>query len=408
MSDINTGLVQFQELPAIMENAPQALLKNTNLNKMALAKGQTLLDTIEAEGISPELDVECNKFLGNCSEGMKRMNERRSPITKMLTAVQKEFTKLENELDKDKVDTIPYKIQQHRNELARQEEAKRRKALEEENQKRFAANEAIEIKASVELKVRERYNQALIASKQKFIDLFNTFESVDQEKDIKAQIEAMPLTYPRDKFELISVPVTAIYVKPDALAALVYDSKMSLYDELNANFRENMESHKSHLLEQIPARKQEIAEMEKASKAEKKRLQEAQELRQREEQIKLDREEQQRKEQAIKDAQATKEVGAAQVLFEQEIATASIMSEQTQAVKHSYVIEVKTHVGWMQLLNLWFTEFGSKTPLDKFPTKKLESIKSDCEKLAFNGGKRLDDSAHIEYLSDVKALTKRS
>ncbi len=403
-----TGLVQFQELPAIAANAPAILEKNTKRLQHVKNKGQELLDIIEAEDITPEIDQACNEYLIGVATLKKMANELRSPLTQMLTAVSKEFTSIENDMDVKTPGTIPYKIQEHRNELARQEEIKRRKALEEEKSKRQAAEEAIDIKARVELKVREKYNTNLIAAKQKYIDLFNTFETVDQEAAIKVEIDKMPLSYPRDKFELIPVPITAIYVKAEDLAALIYSTKMAMYDELNANFKENMEAHKHHLIDQIPARKQEILEIAKAGAAEKKRLEQAALLRQKEEQVKLEREESDRQAQAIKDAETTKQVGEAQLSFETDVATAAINSETTQAVKHSYVIEVKTMTGWMLVANLWFKEIGPKVSMDKMPQKKWESMKKDLEVLAFNGGPRLDDSAHIEYFNDVKAVTKKT
>jgi len=78
-----TGLVQFQELPAIAANAPQILKKNTELLDRALAKGQTLIDTIEGGDMSPELDDECNRYLAQCAKALSIMNEGRAPITKM-------------------------------------------------------------------------------------------------------------------------------------------------------------------------------------------------------------------------------------------------------------------------------------------------------------------------------------
>lgn len=407
MSETTTGLVQFQELPAIAANAPAILEKNTKRLQHVINKGQELLDTIEAEGMTPELDAACNEYLVGVAKLKVMANELRSPLTKMLTAVSKEFTTIENGMDKDNASTIPYQIQQHRNELARAEEAKRRKALEEEKNKRQAAEEAIDIKVRVELKVRERYNTALIAAKQKYIDIFNEFNAVDQEADIKAQIDIMPTSYPRDKFELISVPITAIYISIDDLAGIIYSAKMALYDELNANFRENMEGHRHHLLDQIPARKQEILEIAKAGKAEAKRLADAAALRQREEQLRLEKEEQQRQSDALKAAETAKQVGEAQLAFNTDIKIAEIMSEQTQAVKHSYEIKVLTMTGWMQIANLWFKQFGSKTSVDKMMTKKFESMKKDLEVLAFNGGERLADSGHLIYESDVKAVTKK-
>ncbi len=408
MSDENTGLVQFQELPAIAANAPAILEKNTKLLSIAIDKGQTLLDTIEGAGeITPEIDEDCNKFMANCATALKTMNERRSPITQMLTAVAKEFTRLENDLDKDKAGTIPFKIQAHRNELARKQLIKQQEEANKLKQQRLAAEEKIDVVARVQLKVRERYNEALIASKRKFNEVFNEM-TLDNIEETKAAIKAMPLAYPRDKFELIQCAVTAVYIPTEELAGIMFDAKVALYDELNANFRENMEALQMHLTDQIPARKQELVEIGKAGKAEQKRLADAAILRQKEEALRLEREESDRQAQALRASQETKEVGEATLNFEQDIAKAEIMGSATQVVKQSYVIEVKSATGWMMVVNLWFQNFGGKTSQDKFPGKKLESMKKDCELLAFNGGPRLDDSPHLEYLLDVKAKTTKS
>jgi hypothetical protein len=408
MSEENTGLVQFQELPAIAANAPAILEKNTSLLAKAIDKGQTLLDTIEGEGeMTPEIDEDCNKYMANCAAAVKIMNDKRKPITQMLTAVAKEFTRLENALDKDTPGTIPFKIQAHRNELARKEEAKRQEKIRAEERKRKASEEAIQIKAMVESKVRERYNQALIGAKQKYIDIFNTFDDVAKEADIKTQISTMPTFYPRDKFELISVAITPMYVAAEELAPLIYDTKMSFYDELNADFKVNMENHKHHLLEQLPARKQELVEMAKAGKAEKKRLQEAADERERQEKARLQQEEHELSLKASRSVEHNIQVGQAESLFDNEIATAEIMQETTQAVKQFYVIKVMTSSGWMQIANLWFKLFGAKTTLDKIGKKSLEAMKKDLETVAYNNGEKIADSGHLVYELDVKAITKK-
>jgi hypothetical protein len=408
MSDTNQSLVQFQELPAIVSSAPEVLEKNTKLLNMAIGRGTGLLDTIDGDGMNPEIDAECNKFLATCSEAVKRMNERRSPITKMLTAVQKEFTRLENDLDVTKAGTIPYKIQQHRDNLAREQEAIRRKKLEEEKQKQFAAEETIRVKAMVETRVRERFNANLMAAKQKAIDIFNGFNDVKQESEIREALNAIPVTYPRDKFELIDTKVTAIYIKPEELAVLIFTTKMSFYDELNADYNSTMSAHKMNLIDQIPARKQEIKDIAAAGKAEKERLEKEAKRRQEEEATRLQREELERQQAAAKAVEHNIHAGQAQVLFDQDIAKAEIVGEATQAVKEFYIIEVKTAQGWMMVINLWFKYYGGKTAVEKIGTKKPESMKKDLETLAFNGGERLADSSHLEYVSDVKALTKKS
>jgi hypothetical protein len=405
----NTSLMQFNELPAIAADAPTVLAKNTDWMNKGIAKGQGLLDTIEAEGMSPDLDEACNEYLAQVAGARTKMNERRSPITKMLTAISKEFTRLENALDKADSSTIPYKIQAARNELARTIALEQQRKQQELRNKQLADQERIDLKIKVQLRVREKYNEILFNFKKEYNEVFNTM-NLENIEVVKAELTKIPVHYPELKFKEITCAVTSVYLKPDQLEMLVYNARAELYMECAADFKKNMEELQHYLLDQVPARKTELEEIESAKKADKKKadqLQKDAELRQQEETLRLAKENQQKEQMAVASANTATLVGNAQLEFDKEVGTAEILSGQTQSVKHSYVIKVMSRQGWMQIVNMWFTHCAMNVPHDKFGAKKLESMKADLEKLAFAGGARLEDSGHLVYERDVKALTKK-
>lgn len=401
--------MQFNELPTIAADAPAILTKNINLMNKGIQKGQGLLDTIEAEGMSPELDEACNEYLSQVAGAKTKMNERRSPITKILTAIQGEFTRLENSLDKSKEGTIPYKIQAARNELARTVALEQQRKQRELQNKQLADQERIGLKIRVQLRVREKYNEILFTLKKKYNEIFNTL-NLDNVAEAKDMIAKMPTDYPELKFKEISCAVTSVYLTPDQLEMLVYNSRAELYLECAADFKKNMEELQHYLIDQIPARKTELEEIEIAEKADKKKAEQLQkdaELRQQEETLRLAKENQQKEQMAVASANTATLVGNAELEFDKELGTAEILSDQTQTVKHSYVIKVMSRQGWMQIVNMWFTHCAMNVAHDKFGAKKLESMKADLEKLAFAGGPRLEDSGHLVYEQDIKAVTKK-
>jgi len=406
----STELAQFNELPAIAANAPAILAKNTNFVNRGITKGQGLLDTIESIGggaqMDPDLDEACNTYLLEVKKAIEIMNAGRSPITKMLTAISKEFTRLENALDKAAAGTVPYKIQEARNELARAVAAEQRRKEQELLNKQKADKEKIDIVAAVELKVRTRFNEILFTGKKMFNDIFNGM-TLDTVTDVTDRINNIPDIYHQSKFNEINAGVTAIYVPATELASLIYDTRSKLYPECSKAFTEEMTALRHGLLDMIPARIAELKEIAAAGKKEKERLQKEAELRQRQAEIDMEAENQRKANEALMAEQQTKDIGAAQINFEKDVAQADIFSSGTQAVKKSYILQVFSAVGWQTVAALWFKHFAKATTLEKLEKKTLGAMKADIEKLAFNGGEMLAPSPHYEYQEDVKAVTKR-
>lgn len=406
----STEIAQFNELPAIAASAPAILAKNTKFVNSGIAKGQGLLDTIESMGggaqMDPDLDEACNTYLLEVKKAVDIMNTGRSPITKMLTAIAKEFTRLENQLDKASAGTVPFKIQEARNELARAVAAEQRRKEQELLNKQKADKEKIDVVAAVELKVRTRFNEILFTGKKMFNDIFNgmTLYTVD---DVTDRIKKIPDIYHQSKFNEINAGVTAIYIPATELASLIYETRCNLYPECSKAFTEEMTALRHNLLDMIPARVAELKEIAAADKKEADRLQKEADIRKREQELELEKENQRKAQEAIQAEQQTKDIGTAQIEFEKDVAQADIFSSGTQEVKKSYVLTIHSLIGVQMAMALWFKHFAKSITLDKLMKKTPSSMIADLEKLAFNGGEMLAPSQHYEYEEDVKAVTKR-
>lgn len=409
MSENNTALIQFQELPVIAANAPAIYENNVRYLKLMREKGQGLLDTIEAEGMNPELDAECNKFLITCKQVKEKANTARAPITRMFDAFASEFTAIENQMEVKKADTIPAKIQEYRNQMARDVASEQQRKANELRTQQLASQERIDITAKIQLRIRERFNEILFAGKKKFNDLFNTM-TLDNIFDVTDAIKAIPADYDLVKFNSIACPVTAIYIKTDDLAELVRVTRAELYPECAAEFKKEMEALQQYLTDQIPSRMaelDEIAEMEEKNKVEADRLKREAQIRQDEAALQLKKDNALREQESVAKVNTQVLVGQADLSFKNDVAQAEIFSDQVQSVKHSYVIKVMTKAGWQQIAALWFKAIASKVPQENMEKKTLGMMKKDLEVLALNGGERLADSGHLVYEQDVKALTKK-
>ena len=97
----NNSLIKVEEFNQIMQSAPATLQRNQTSVSTCNQAGQTLLDTIEAEGgiSSDELDAKVSEYLAKTKITIENMNKRRKPLTQLLATVSKSFTSLESAID---------------------------------------------------------------------------------------------------------------------------------------------------------------------------------------------------------------------------------------------------------------------------------------------------------------------
>lgn len=400
----NKEVIKFEEISSTLMSAENVLISNRTLFEKAESKAKTLLDTIEAEGMSDEMDAEVNDWQNKAKTALSINNERRSPITQLLSRISKEFTSLENPLDPQKPDSYFSKLQLHRNKFAKQKEEARKAKEAEILRKQKADAERIQLKAEAESQIRKAYNTKLFSFKSYLSKLVNdsTLETIAENK---AKIEKVSIDYPRDKFNELECFIVSNIIDTVEIERIISTTRINLYDEMSANFRENMEVEKQSSLDLLPSKKKELERIAKAGAEEAERLRKEAENRKKieEQKLQIQQEEQAKADKARLEAE--QQMNNAQTLFD----TASQMAEVAESatkVKKSYIIEVKDVAGWGAIFMFYFEKIGMKLDVETFGKKSLNQMKKDVEKIA-NTTSEMIEHASVEYVEDVKAVVTK-
>ena len=106
-----------------MENLQSALNLSVATNAELKKRGEDLLKNVNgaAKSEKKEFAVDLSEFVQDCKDEVARMRSSRKPITNRLTALLKNFTSLENEIDPLKPGSIGDICQNCLRELLRQE-----------------------------------------------------------------------------------------------------------------------------------------------------------------------------------------------------------------------------------------------------------------------------------------------
>lgn len=397
------GLIKFEEVSSTLMQAGDILAKNTKLSLSAQSAAQSLLDTAEAEGMSQELDKRMNDWQVKAKEALKKNNDRRTPITQLLTRISKEFTALENPLDSSKPDSLFSKLQQHRNAYAAAKERERKAKEAEILRKQNIEQERSEVGAEVERQIRAIYSEKLMQFRSGITKILSnmTLENFAEKSE---KIRSIAVDYPRDKFNEITPVVFPKFLDSVEVERIVIASRVKLYEELSANFREIIEADKQAAIDELPSKKKELERLAKASaeEAEKIRKQQAERERLANEKLKLEQEEAEKQAQAKIEAEKT--LNNAQTLFDTAHQIAEINDETK--VKKSYVIEVKDVAGWGAIFMLYFQEVGMSLSVEDLGKKSLNQMKKEAEKIANKSGEMLSHPS-IKYVEDVKAVVTK-
>lgn len=139
------------EVISILQTAPDILARNEASVSACTNAGKTLLDTIEGNGGigTDEIDIAVQEYLAKSKKTVENMNNRRKPLTQMLTAISKRFTTLEGSIDAKSKGTIPYLLQMERNKYAAKKLEEQKRREEEARQRQLAENEKAQYRADI-------------------------------------------------------------------------------------------------------------------------------------------------------------------------------------------------------------------------------------------------------------------
>ncbi|QTE37517.1 hypothetical protein J3L18_00165 [Mucilaginibacter gossypii] len=396
-----TSLIKVEEISITMQNAGGILTANENLLSKCVNAGNAFIDTIEGSSMTDDLDAALNDWQVKAKQALSIMNTRRSPVTQLMDQIKSAFTAIEGKIDPKKADSVYSKIQNIRNDYAKKK-ADDAKAKEQQILKDQAiSKEKIDAKAKAESQIRESYQNKLLEFKTFYTNKLNnaTLETLDA---VVNAIKELKLLYPRDKFNELSVSISPVYLTKEDLAPIIFDTRAALYDELSANFRENMEEHQRHLLNLVASKKGELETIAKADASKKAELEAAAKKRQEDDELRLRQQAESAKQQDQQKVSLQQNIANTNNLFDSAAQLAEVKSD-TGTARQSYKITVLSPAGLGAIFLFWFEKEGQFLNIEDAMKKTGNQMKAFCEKHANKTSEKIDHE-HVIYEDDYKAI----
>lgn len=395
--------IKIEEFTSIIKQAPDILSKNqmsvSNCNKA----GQTLLYTIEGIGeiSNDELDAKVAEYIDKAKITVKKMNERRSPLTQLLTRIAKEFTTLENNIDLKNADSIPSKLQEFRNKYAAKKLAEQR-AREEAERKRLAAeDEKREYRSDLMLSMQKYYSSYF---EDKAVEISNLFAylTLDNFEENSKKIEDFSTEYnATEHFKEFKDTFRFAYLDQAAIMSIKREVVPQLMAEYEKKFREDIQSMKNDLIIRLPSKKKELQRIEELKKQDAEAAARAEAAAKQREAEEERRREEERKKREIEEKTRLEAQAAQNDLFASFNAAAATIQTSIPDAKVTKKIKVNNAKGFLEVYQMWFLGEGVNLSLDELE-KVHKKMLTFCEKKA-NKDNEYIKSAFVEYIDEVKA-----
>lgn len=392
-------LVTSQNIQEVTSGAPAAYEGNKVSHDRCIAFGQTLLEKVRLQGMSDELDKEIAEYIERAKKTVKKMNDTRSPITKLFDEFRNVFTTMENDVSVTKSGTIPFQLQAERNKYAQQKikEEEARRAAEEH--KRLIAQAEAKMRTDLIDDFKRQFN-TLVRGTLDEIEAMNASLTLDNWNDVTGIIKSVSDILHPAWINNLKTCLYSPYVSQSAFESI----KASVCQELGPKFVEQyaweVSSLRDSIVEKLPSKKKELEAAAQASEEEARRIQEEMKAR---EAAEVARREAERS--AAEEAERRQREMAAQMtemsgLFD--AAAASAPSAQTRATVKKKVNPLNPEA-FPVLLGFWWDGVGRHMSVEEL-SKMFKTVITYCEKRANDKtDPEFLESEHIEYVDDVKA-----
>lgn len=388
-------IVRQENIATIVKAGPQSYQTNALSCQRCAEAGQQLLDEIERNGMSDELDKRLAAYIEKTRKTVKAMNERRSPVTKLFDQVRSEFTVLENTIDPTKKDTVPFRIAQYRNAYA----AKKREEEERRRQAKLAAQEAIRAKESYRAAVEEDYRRSfnnLVTTSINELTKLNTGVTLENYTAVFDTVTGYQSTLPADWCPPSGVR-QPYNITPDEAKAIRNEVFQSLLPKFEEQFVFEVDEYRREILDKLPSKKIELERMATADAADAARLKAEMAQREAEEAARKEQERQKADAEAKQKAELDKSNAEMSGLFQM----AKAEQAYTPKSKVSKKIKVNDPAAFLGIVSLWWQREGCNLSIDEL-AKIFKKQVTFCEKLATKEDIFVE-SAALEYYDDVKA-----
>ncbi len=389
----------------IILSAPDTVTKNKSMALRAIDAGQALLDTIQAEGMSDELDAAVNTYLLKADKTVGVMMAARKQFTQIFDMIKSECTSVEGSIDRKKNGTVPFELQKMRDQYATKKAQEKRQAEQAAQRKLNEDKERAQIKADVEVKLSAYFNEYISLLQTSLNAALNdtTLDSYEQQRKYVANFLSV---YPDKHFKAFNPRILNVLVS-DADAKKIIDAALEgKYQSLSAEFSRIIGQTKSSILDRFPSRKMELEEMARASadKAAEMKRQAEERAKQEAEELRIANEKRQKE--AESQAETMRQAEVTEGLFQAQAAVAEVAPSQA-STRESFEIEVLNPLGYLLIAQFYFEHEGKSEDIAKLEKKTLGSMKKYCESYALKHDVQIS-SPFLKYNEKIKTHARRT
>lgn len=391
-------------MSAIAAQAPEAFKNNQLSHDKCLEVGEKILEAIRNGGMTDELDEQAARYIEKSRKTVSKMNEQRSPVTKLFDEMRKAYTTLENEINPTTAGSVPNLLQQERNKYAARKREEAERIRQEQERKRMVETQNISFERDLENALCTTFDAGLNGIVQAMNSRL-TDTTLENYSEVEQYLQGFKVEFGDTEWACIKRNMTfrtSLYpmVTPEKQKEICHRLKDRLYPRFKEQYVYEISSNRDEILALLPSKRKELETIAQASaeEAEKRRL----EMQQREAEEAARREaERIRKEQEAKaKAELERQQAEAMNLFNQTAAATPVYQAKTSVKKK---IEILNPQGIIECLNMWWLGEGCNLSVEELQKMFKKQI-TFCEKQANDkSDPKFIESEHIRYVEEVKA-----
>lgn len=396
----NLPLVKTESVQQIAQMTPDAYGKNTLAVQKCNELGNALLAKINATGMNDALDQECASYIERAKTAVKRMNERRAPVTKLFDQIRSAFTSMEGLVDVTKKGSVPFIIQQHRNDYAAKKRAEAERIRQEEMRRQQHEQSVNRYKQDAEDDYHRQFDNKITSDINELTSL-NQSLTVENYDEVSAKIKNFRIDLGNEWFQ--QAPSYAH--KPiDLTDTEATQIRQGILNRLSSQFKEQYKvevgEYRDSIADALPSKKRELERMAQANAEEKARI--AAELKAREsaEARRLDEERRRKEEESKAAKQMQAQANEMDGLFGAAAVAQPLGYQPKTAVKQR--VKALNADGILAIVGMWWSKEGQYLPLDELE-KMFKKQFTYVDKLANSKTPEFVKSEFVTYEEEVKA-----
>lgn len=398
MADYALTIFEPQNVQTIAELAPQSYRDNQLSHTRCLEVGNQLLQRVEQEGMSDSLDMDIAKFIEKAKVTVKKMNGKRTPVTHLFDQIRKAYTVMENDVDPAKADSVPNKLQAHRNAYAKKKLEEEERLRREEAARIAKESAKVRYRADVEDDYVNQFNALVNKSINELthLDKILTLENYEIILDgVKDYICELPDSWLQN---VTSGAIRPAELTPEECRAIQANVIAGLAARFKEQFPFDVQTTRDEILDRLPSKKKELERIAKASAEDAARIKAEMEAKERDEAARKEaaRLEREKQEAAAKALAAQKQ--EMDSLFGSPVEIPTAYQPKAQ-VKKKVLISSTEDI--MNIVAFWWSQVGCTMSVDELCKEFKKQI--TFANTAANSKDNPVFIVNVDYEDDVKA-----